>query len=166
MSACWTWIWPGATAPPGRCCAAPACLTTCAGWSPTRSTNAWISTSRRARKGTPWTATTCAWPRWPKACASSSRRWTQLPAGDYVSRDLPERIIPPRGEVYHAVEGARGKIGVYLVSDGTLKPYRVKLRSPGFSNLSLFAELAQGTLLADAVSIMGSLDLVIPEIDR
>lgn len=89
-----------------------------------------------------------------------------LPAGDIVSPDLPERLIPPRGEVYFAVEGARGKIGVYLLSDGTAKPYRLKLRSPSFSNLSLFAELAQGTLLADAISIMGSLDLVIPEIDR
>jgi NADH-quinone oxidoreductase subunit D len=89
-----------------------------------------------------------------------------LPAGGIVSPDLPERVIPPKGEVYFAVEGARGKIGVYLLSDGTAKPYRLKLRSPSFSNLSLFAELAQGTLLADAVSIMGSLDLVIPEIDR
>ena len=89
-----------------------------------------------------------------------------LPAGHVLSPDLPERVIPPKGEVYFAVEGARGKIGVYLLSDGTAKPYRLKLRSPSFSNLSLFAELAQGTLLADAVSIMGSLDLVIPEIDR
>ena len=90
----------------------------------------------------------------------------QLPAGAHVAPDLPERILPPRGEVYHAVEGARGKIGIYLVSDGGPKPYRVKLRAPGFSNLSVFAELARGTLLADAVSILGSLDLVIPEIDR
>ena len=89
-----------------------------------------------------------------------------LPEGHILSPDLPERVIPPKGEVYFAVEGARGKIGVYLLSDGTAKPYRLKLRSPSFSNLSLFAELAQGTLLADAVSIMGSLDLVIPEIDR
>jgi NADH-quinone oxidoreductase subunit D len=89
-----------------------------------------------------------------------------LPAGEFVTADLPERIIPPKGEVYFAVEGARGKIGVYLLSDGTAIPYRLKLRSPGFSNLSLFAELARGALLADAISIMGSLDLVIPEIDR
>ena len=72
----------------------------------------------------------------------------------------------PAGESYYCVEGARGKIGVHLVSDGSATPYRCKLRSPGFSNLSLFAELAQGTLLSDAVSILGSLDLVIPEIDR
>ena len=61
---------------------------------------------------------------------------------------------------------ALGKIGVHLVSDGSNTPYRCKLRSPSFSNLSLFAELASGTLLSDAVSILGSLDLVIPEIDR
>jgi NADH-quinone oxidoreductase subunit D len=89
-----------------------------------------------------------------------------LPAGPPISPELPEHLIPPKGEVYFAVEGARGKIGVYLLSDGGPKPYRIKLRSPGFSNLSLFAELARGTLLADAVSILGSLDLVIPEIDR
>ena len=72
----------------------------------------------------------------------------------------------PKGEVYFAVEGARGKIGVYLISNGDKHPYRVKLRSPGFSNLSLFGELAEGHLFQDAVSILGSLDLVIPEIDR
>lgn len=89
-----------------------------------------------------------------------------LPDGPHISPDLPERIIPPKGEVYFAVEGARGKIGMYILSDGTPKPYRIKLRAPGFSNLHVFAELAQGTILADALSILGSLDLVIPEIDR
>ena len=88
-----------------------------------------------------------------------------LPEGEVLSK-VRQPVTPPKGEVYFAVEGARGKIGVHLLSDGTDKPYRLKLRAPGFSNLSLFAELAQGTLLADAVSIMGSLDLVIPEIDR
>lgn len=72
----------------------------------------------------------------------------------------------PEGEAYFAVEGARGKIGVWIASDGGKNPYRVKLRAPGFSNLSLFAEVAKGTLLADAVAILGSLDLVIPEVDR
>jgi NADH-quinone oxidoreductase subunit D len=89
-----------------------------------------------------------------------------LPEGPVLAPDLPDRIIPPRGEVYVAVEGARGKIGIYAISDGSPHPYRIKLRAPGFSNLHVFAELAQGTLLADALSILGSLDLVIPEIDR
>ena len=90
----------------------------------------------------------------------------RLPQGPVMAPDLPERIIPPRGETYFAVEGARGKIGVYVLSDGSPIPYRVKLRAPGFSNLHVFAELAVGCLLADALSILGSLDLVIPEIDR
>jgi NADH-quinone oxidoreductase subunit D len=64
------------------------------------------------------------------------------------------------------VEGGRGKIGVWVVSDGGKSPYRIKLRAPGFSNLSLFAEIAKGTMIADAIAILGSLDLVIPEVDR
>jgi len=94
---------------------------------------------------------------------------------DQAVRNLPEGPIqakvgktvkPPKGEACYAVEGARGKILVHVRSDGGPKPYRVKLRAPGFSNLSVFSELSRGTLLADAVSILGSLDLVIPEIDR
>ncbi len=89
-----------------------------------------------------------------------------IPEGKYQLHRVPRTVRPPKGEVYHAVEGARGKIGVNLFSDGTTTPYRVKLRAPGFCNLSLFAELSEGVLIADAVSILGSLDLVIPEIDR
>ncbi|RMG89325.1 MAG: NADH-quinone oxidoreductase subunit D, partial [Candidatus Dadabacteria bacterium] len=61
---------------------------------------------------------------------------------------------------------ARGELGYYLVGDGSDVPYRLKIRSPSYSNLSLLNELASGGLLADLVAIMGSLDLVIPEIDR
>jgi NADH-quinone oxidoreductase subunit D len=90
-----------------------------------------------------------------------------IPTGDHLVKGAPKpRWKAPAGEVYFAVEGARGKIGVHLFSDGSARPYRLKLRSPSFSNLSVFAELARGTLLSDAVSILGSLDLVIPEVDR
>ncbi len=89
-----------------------------------------------------------------------------LPEGDYILPKAPKRPKPPVGDVYFALEGARGKIGFHLVSDGGKSPYRIKLRAPGYSNLSLFSEVAQGTLISDAVSILGSLDLVIPEIDR
>jgi NADH-quinone oxidoreductase subunit D len=90
-----------------------------------------------------------------------------LPEGDIG----PKKKIKPmfkaaKGEAYFACEGGRGKIGVYVVGDGSKTPYRVKLRAPGYSNLHLFAEAAKGTLLADALAILGSLDLVIPEIDR
>ncbi|MFW5836483.1 MAG: NADH-quinone oxidoreductase subunit D [Desulfovibrionaceae bacterium] len=89
----------------------------------------------------------------------------KMPEGD-IQGKVPKTLKPPKGETYFAVEGARGKIGLHLVSDGTAQPYRIKLRAPGFCNLSCFAELSKGTLLSDAVSILGSLDLVIPEIDR
>lgn len=90
-----------------------------------------------------------------------------ISSGPYIHPKAPRaKWKAPAGEAYFAVESARGKVGVYLLSSGDGKPYRVKLRAPGFSNLSLFAELACGTILADAVSILGSLDLVIPEIDR
>lgn len=90
-----------------------------------------------------------------------------LPEGPHLIKGAPKvRWKAPAGETYFAVEGARGKIGVHLISDGSNKPYRCKLRSPGFSNLSLFSEVAQGVLLADAVAILASLDLIIPELDR
>jgi len=72
----------------------------------------------------------------------------------------------PAGEAWFAVESGRGKVGVHVVSDGSKTPYRIKLRSPSYSNLSSFAEVAEGVLIADAVSILGSLDLIIPEVDR
>lgn len=90
-----------------------------------------------------------------------------IPEGPFLSKSAPKpKWSAPKGEACFAVEGARGKIVVYVASDGGRTPYRIKLRSPSYSNLSCFAEVARGTLLSDAVSILGSLDLVIPEIDR
>lgn len=99
------------------------------------------------------------------SCDIIDQAVSTLPEGPFQAK-VPKTIKPPKGEACFAVEGARGKILVTVRSDGGPKPYRVKLRAPGFSNMSLFCELARGTLLADAVSILGSLDLVIPEIDR
>jgi NADH-quinone oxidoreductase subunit D len=90
-----------------------------------------------------------------------------IPEGKAMMPKAPK--VPwqvPKGETYFAMEGARGRVGVHLLSDGGRYPYRVKLRSPCFSNLSLYAEAARGCILADAVAVLGSLDLVIPEIDR
>ena len=91
----------------------------------------------------------------------------RLPPGPVRHPKAPKAAWKlPAGESVFAVEGARGKIVIHIMSDGGKNPYRVKLRAPGFSNLSLFAEAAEGTLLADALAILGSLDLVIPEVDR
>jgi len=88
-----------------------------------------------------------------------------LPQGEIMAK-LPRVIKPPAGEVYEKVEGPRGEIGVYIVSDGSEKPYRIKLRSPSFSNLTILKELAIGGKIADLIAIMGSIDFIVPEIDR
>jgi NADH-quinone oxidoreductase subunit D/NADH-quinone oxidoreductase subunit C/D len=72
----------------------------------------------------------------------------------------------PEGEYYQRVETARGELGVYIISDGNKNPYRVKFRSPNFVNLGVLDHLSRQTKIADLVAIGGSLDLVIPDIDR
>jgi NADH-quinone oxidoreductase subunit D len=90
----------------------------------------------------------------------------QLPPGPVVS-PLGRRLIrPPKGDVYVRSENPRGEIGVYLVSDGTDKPYRVKVRPPSFCNLSAIKYLLKDSWVADAVVILGSLDIVLGEVDR
>ncbi|MGM0680895.1 MAG: NADH-quinone oxidoreductase subunit D, partial [Thermodesulfobacteriota bacterium] len=90
----------------------------------------------------------------------------KLPEGPVKAEKVPKMIKPPKNDYYFAVEAARGTFSLRAVSDGTNTPYRLKIRSPTYSNLSLFEEASKGMLLADALAFMGSLDLVIPEIDR
>jgi NADH-quinone oxidoreductase subunit D len=73
--------------------------------------------------------------------------------------------VPP-GEAYAAVEHPKGEFGVYIVSDGANKPYRLKIRAPGFPHLQGLNEMAKGHMIADAVTIIGSQDIVFGEIDR
>jgi NADH-quinone oxidoreductase subunit D len=72
----------------------------------------------------------------------------------------------PAGETYTVVEAPKGEFGVYLVADGTNKPYRCKIRPPGFAHLQAMDYLTRGHMLADAVAVLGSLDIVFGEIDR
>ena len=72
----------------------------------------------------------------------------------------------PEGETYTAVEAPKGEFGVYLVSDGANKPYRVKIRAPGFSHLAAMDEMSKGHMLSDVVTIIGSQDIVFGEVDR
>lgn len=88
-----------------------------------------------------------------------------IPDGDYLAK-TKNVIKLPEGEFYQRVETARGELGIYIVSDGKSSPYRIKFRSPGFSNLSALGQMANGSKIADLVAIMASLDLVIPDIDR
>jgi NADH-quinone oxidoreductase subunit D len=91
---------------------------------------------------------------------------SRLPEGPFMTEKVPKKLKPPKGDLYHTVESPRGELGIYVVSDETDRPYRMKWRVPSFSNLMIFPELAKGNMLADTVAILGSLDLVIPEIDR
>jgi NADH:ubiquinone oxidoreductase subunit D/NADH:ubiquinone oxidoreductase subunit C len=83
-----------------------------------------------------------------------------------VRAKVPRIFKVPEGEYFSATEGPRGMIGWYLVADGSTNPYRLKVRVPSFANLQVVEELIKGMRVADVVSILGSLDVVIPEIDR
>ena len=88
-----------------------------------------------------------------------------IPAGDYTAKMKPI-IKLPVGDYFQRVETARGELGCYIVSDGNKNPLRVKFRTPNFSNLFVINKIASGNKIADLVAISGSLDLVIPDIDR
>jgi len=77
-----------------------------------------------------------------------------------------EGIRVPEGEVYAAVEHPKGEFGIYIVSDGANKPYRLKIRAPGFPHLAALDEMARGHMIADAVAVIGTMDIVFGEIDR
>lgn len=88
-----------------------------------------------------------------------------IPEGDFQAKTKAVLKLP-KGEFYTRVETARGEFGIYIVSEGGTTPYRIKFRSPGFSNLSVLDHIARGSKLGDLVAMMGTLDLVIPDIDR
>ncbi len=90
----------------------------------------------------------------------------QLPDGE-VTSSLGRRLLrPPAGEVYVRGENPRGEIGVYLNSDGSDKPYRIKVRPPSFCNLSALRQMLKDSWIADSVVILGALDIVLGEVDR
>ncbi len=88
-----------------------------------------------------------------------------IPEGEFQAKTKAVLKLP-KGEFYSRIETARGEFGVYIISEGATTPYRIKFRSPGFSNLSALNHMAKGYKIGDLVAIMGSLDLVIPDIDR
>jgi NADH-quinone oxidoreductase subunit D len=77
-----------------------------------------------------------------------------------------EGYCVPAGESYAAVEAPKGEFGIYLVSDGANKPYRLKCRAPGFPHLAALDEMVNGHMLADVVAVIGTADIVFGEIDR
>ena len=91
----------------------------------------------------------------------------QMPtSGPINAEGLPARLRPAPSEIYQRQEGPRGEYGIYMVSDGTDKPWRLKIRAPGFHNLSALKQMTVGSYIADAVIILGSVDIVLGEVDR
>lgn len=100
-----------------------------------------------------------------QSCKIIRQALDHLPEGPVMGR-LPKVPRPKAGEVYMRTEAPRGEMGMFLISDGSTKPYRVKIRTGSFTALSALPEIVRGWMVADLVAIFGSLDVVLPEVDR
>jgi NADH-quinone oxidoreductase subunit D len=89
----------------------------------------------------------------------------KIPLGD-VQSAIPKRIRPETGEVYVRTETPKGELGYYIIADGSASPFRVKVRPPCFVNLSLLPTISRGAMIADVVAVLGSIDIVLGEVDR
>ena len=101
-----------------------------------------------------------------ESCKIVEQAIAQMPDEGDVREKLPKRIKPPVGEIYTKAENPKGELGFYIVSDGKDKPVRVKARGTSFVNLSVVPEISKGYMFADLIMILGSIDIVLGEVDR
>src|SRR5262249_24720141 len=88
-----------------------------------------------------------------------------LPEGPIMAR-VPKVIKPPAGEIYHSLEAPKGEVGYFIVSDNSTQPYRVRVRPPSFVNLQALDLMVRGQMVADVIAVIGTLDIVLGEVDR
>jgi len=88
-----------------------------------------------------------------------------IPEGPIMAK-VPKVLKPPVGEIYHSIEAPKGELGYFIVSDGSTQPYRVRVRPPSFVNLQALDLMCRGQLIADVVAVIGTLDIVLGEVDR
>lgn len=88
-----------------------------------------------------------------------------IPDGPVMAK-VPKIIKPPAGEIYHQIEGAKGILGYYIISDGSVNPYRIHIHGPSFINIAVLPEISKGVLIQDFIALMASLDFVLGEVDR
>ncbi len=158
-------MWPPPTACRARTCGLRASGSTFARFPTTCPTTSSPSKSRVGSAGD-------CWDRWYVRLAEirQSARIIQqaidgIPSGPLQAK-VPKIIKVPKGETYVRAENPKGEMGYYLVSDGGQGPYRLKIRSASFSNISILPWILEGALIPDIIAIMGSLDFVLGDVDR
>jgi NADH-quinone oxidoreductase subunit D len=101
-----------------------------------------------------------------ESCRIIRQAVAAMPEGDFMSTDLKKLVKVPSGSLYTRTESSKGEIGFHLIADGGSKPFRNKVRSPSFSNLHVIEKVGPGMMVSDLVATIGSLDIVLGEIDR